>query len=80
MNLLDALKQMTVVVSDTGDIESIARYTPRARMTVDQIDRKLGGAGTADEMRAAYAAAYREVSNLIRSEGEGSIWRRVVDG
>jgi len=63
-----------------GEGPLIARYTPRARMTVDQIDRKLGGAGTADEMRAAYAAAYREVSNLIRSEGEGSIWRRVVGG
>jgi len=33
MNLLDALKQMTVVVSDTGDIESIARYTPRDATT-----------------------------------------------
>jgi SpoIID/LytB domain protein len=63
-----------------GEGPLITRYTPRARMTVDQIDRKLGGAGTADEMRSAYAAAYREVSNLIQSEGESSIWRRVVGG
>jgi hypothetical protein len=63
-----------------GEGPLIVRYTPRSRMTVDQIDRNLGRAGTADEMRAAYAAAYREVSNLIRSEGEGSIWRRVVGG
>ncbi len=33
MNLLDSLKQMTVVVADTGDIESIARYTPRDATT-----------------------------------------------
>jgi len=33
MNLLDALKQMTVVVADTGDIESIARYKPRDTTT-----------------------------------------------
>jgi len=33
MNLLEALKQMTVVVADTGDIESIARYTPRDATT-----------------------------------------------
>ncbi len=33
MNLLDALKKMTVVVADTGDIESIARYTPRDATT-----------------------------------------------
>ena len=63
-----------------GEGPLIARYTPRARMTVDQIDRKLGRAGAADEMRAAYAAAYREVSNLIRTEGESSLWRRVVGG
>jgi len=33
MTLLDSLKQMTVVVADTGDIESIARYTPRDATT-----------------------------------------------
>jgi transaldolase len=33
MNLLESLKQMTVVVADTGDIESIARYTPRDATT-----------------------------------------------
>ncbi len=33
MNLLDALKKMTVVVADTGDIESIARYKPRDTTT-----------------------------------------------
>ncbi|HXM36527.1 MAG TPA: hypothetical protein VN920_15135, partial [Pyrinomonadaceae bacterium] len=63
-----------------GEGPLIARYTPRAGMTVDQIEKKLAGAGTADEMRAAYAAAYREVSNLIRREGEVNIWRRVAIG
>jgi len=33
MNLLESLKQMTVVVADTGDIESIAKYTPRDATT-----------------------------------------------
>jgi transaldolase len=33
MNLLDSLKQMTVVVADTGDIDSIARYAPRDSTT-----------------------------------------------
>jgi hypothetical protein len=32
------------------------------------------------EMRAAYAAAYREVSDLIRREGETQIWRRAAEG
>jgi len=33
MNLLDQLRAMTVVVADTGDIESIARYKPRDTTT-----------------------------------------------
>ena len=33
MNLLDQLRSMTVVVADTGDIESIAQYQPRDATT-----------------------------------------------
>ncbi len=33
MNQLDQLKQHTIVVADTGDIDSIARYTPRDATT-----------------------------------------------
>jgi len=33
MNLLDQLRKMTVVVSDTGDFESIAQYQPRDATT-----------------------------------------------
>jgi transaldolase len=33
MTLLDQLKQMTVVVADTGDIDSISKYTPRDATT-----------------------------------------------
>lgn len=33
MNLLDQLKKMTVVVADTGDIESMRKYTPRDATT-----------------------------------------------
>ncbi|MEZ7892103.1 MAG: transaldolase [Candidatus Wallbacteria bacterium] len=33
MNLLDQLKKMTVVVADTGDIESMKKYTPRDATT-----------------------------------------------
>jgi transaldolase len=33
MNALEALKQHTIVVADTGDIEAIGRYTPRDATT-----------------------------------------------
>ena len=33
MSLLDQLKSMTVVVADTGDFETLAKYTPRNSTT-----------------------------------------------
>jgi hypothetical protein len=35
-------------------------------------------ASTADEMGRAYAAAFREVGRLIRTEGEAKVWQRVL--
>jgi hypothetical protein len=35
-------------------------------------------AASAAEMRALYAAAFREVNALIRAEGEANVWRRVA--
>ncbi|MDQ2856077.1 MAG: hypothetical protein M3R68_07090, partial [Acidobacteriota bacterium] len=61
-----------------GEGPLVARFAPETQLTVDQIDKTLGEAGSANEMRAAYAAAYREVSNLIKREGEAKIWRRAA--
>lgn len=61
-----------------GEGAMIARYTPRTPTTLDQVDQKLAGAATAAEMRAAYAAAYREVSVMIKRDGEAKIWRRAA--
>ena len=63
-----------------GEGPLIARYTPGAKMTTDEIERKLSVTTTASEMRSAYAAAFREVSDLIRREGESRIWRRAAEG
>jgi transaldolase len=43
MNLLDQLRAMTVVVADTGDIESIARYRPRDSTTNPSLLLKASG-------------------------------------
>jgi hypothetical protein len=61
-----------------GEGPLILRYAPQAKMTVAEIEQKLAHPATADEMRTAYAAAYREVSTLIKNEGEVSVWRRVA--
>ncbi|MDQ5844027.1 MAG: SpoIID/LytB domain-containing protein [Acidobacteriota bacterium] len=61
-----------------GEGRLVSRYEPRARMTTAEIERKLVNANSADDMRAAYAAAYSEVKRLIGSEGEAMVWRRVA--
>ena len=56
----------------------IAQYEPRTPMTTDAIENHLREARSAEEMKAAYAAAYREIKRLINSEGEAKVWRRVA--
>lgn len=62
--------------ADEGRV--IARYEPPTRMTTDAIERQLREAKSAGEMKAAYAAAYREVKRMINIEGEANVWRRVA--
>jgi hypothetical protein len=57
----------------------VSRYQPRHKLTVQEIEQKLDSPQSANDMRAAYAAAYSEVRQLIRTEGETNVWRRVVN-
>ncbi len=64
-----------------GEGRLVARYQPAERLTTDEIERLLSESNTArsaNEMRAAYAAAYSEVKRLVDSEGEANVWRRVA--
>ena len=56
----------------------IARYEPRKRMAVAEMEVLSSGSKDRPEMKSAYAAAYREVKQLISSEGETNVWRRVA--
>ena len=48
-------------------------------LSAEKIDEALSSAKSADEMRAAYAAAYNFVKQLIRIEGENKVWKRLAD-
>ena len=49
------------------------------RLSIEMIEQKLASAATAAEMQAAYAAAFKIVSDLIRVEGENKVWKRVAE-
>jgi transaldolase len=60
-NLLDQLKEMTVVVADTGDIDSIEAFTPRdATTNPSLIQAAAGMAKYSSVVDAAIAAAKEE--------------------
>jgi len=61
-----------------GEGPQLARNAPRQKISPDELEQKLARPGSPQEMRALYAAAYREVSELIRREGEASVWRRAT--
>jgi len=54
--------------------------TPESKsLPVETIEQRLASAGSSAEMQAAYAAAFRVVSELVRIEGENKVWKRVAD-
>jgi SpoIID/LytB domain protein len=70
-----------LAVHVAGEGAMLARYSPREKLTREELERRLARpAASSEEMRALYAAAYGEVRSLIRAEGEASLWRRVAQG
>ncbi len=61
-----------------GEGRTLARTPPRERISTEELERRLARPASAQEMRALYAAAYAEVSALVRREGEPAVWRRAL--
>ena len=59
-----------------GEGPMVARYLPKTDITLVDLELRLSRPASADDMRADYAAAYREVKKLIDAEGESAVWRR----
>ena len=66
-----------LAISFAGEGPMLLRFASKARLPLDELERRLANPRSADEMRALYAAAYREVQALIQREGEPSVWRRL---
>jgi hypothetical protein len=62
-----------------GEGAMLAQSPESRSMSVETIEQKLASAGTSAEMQAAYAAAFRIVSQLVRVEGEYKVWKRVAE-
>lgn len=61
-----------------GEGRLLERYAKGPTPPPNQLEQQLATAKTAEQMKAAYAAAYRTVQNLIRAEGENKLWQRLA--
>jgi len=61
-----------------GEGQSISRYGTRRRLTEDELERRLQRPRTQAEMRTLYAESYLVVVEMIRSQGEASLWNKLA--
>lgn len=62
-----------------GEGQAISRYAMRDRLAEDDLEQRLQRPGNQVEMRALYAEAYLKVAELVRREGEPSVWTRLAN-
>jgi stage II sporulation protein D len=60
-----------------GESQMISRYATRDRLREDELEQRLQHPRTQVEMRTLYAEAYLMVAEMIRREGEPSVWTKL---
>jgi stage II sporulation protein D len=61
-----------------GEGRSMMRVEIESNLSLDELERRLSRPASPGETRKLYAAAYRALRALIRSEGESNVWRRAA--
>jgi len=56
---------------------AISRYASRDRLAEDELEQRLQRPRTQVEMRTLYAEAYLMVAEMIRRQGEPSVWNKL---
>ena len=62
-----------------GEGAMISRYALKAKITTDELEKKLERPSSQQEMRSLYAAAYQNVAEAIRKANEAGIWKRLAE-
>jgi len=61
-----------------GEGPMFARYTTKTKLSPDELEKRLERPGSQQEMRMLYSLAYNQVSYLIQSGTEASVWKRLA--
>jgi hypothetical protein len=63
----------------SGEGAEFLKVEIKTKLTTDEIEKRLASPSSYEEMRALYAAAYREVQIIILSNGnENDLWDRIA--
>jgi hypothetical protein len=60
-----------------GEGEMISRYKRRGALSTAELEKRLDRPGSQQDMRALYARAYLDVNQLVRDQGEASVWKKI---
>jgi hypothetical protein len=60
-----------------GEGRLFAHYT-RSTLASDELERRLDHPRTQSEMRELYAQAYLAVAEMVRQQGETSVWQKLA--
>ncbi len=61
-----------------GEGPTFARYATKTKLSPDQIEKRLERPGSQQDMRMLYSLAYNQVSYLIQSGTEASVWKKLA--
>jgi SpoIID/LytB domain protein len=61
-----------------GEGQTISRYAMRSRLAENELEQRLQHPRTQVEMRMLYAEAYLMVAEMIRRQGESSVWIKLT--
>jgi stage II sporulation protein D len=63
-----------------GEGPAISRYQKRGLLLEEELERRMQHPGTQEEMRSLYAQAYATVAEMVRNQGEASVWKKMAGG
>ena len=61
-----------------GEGPMFARYATKTKLSTDEIEKRLARPGSQQEMRMLYSLAHNQVSYLIQSGSEASVWKKLA--
>jgi stage II sporulation protein D len=61
-----------------GEGKLFSHYQPRGALSNEELEKRLERPGSQQDMRALYAQAYASVAELVRTQGEASVWKKLA--